>query len=155
MPAPDPATPTVAAPAPMNFAAVSMSRLTALVWKPRTANCCWEAKTPCGSRSEAHWKMDKNKVTKQYRVRAVLNNFLKHVKAHWWIYNQNVTKGLQVLPLNVLCFCYLRSENCRSELLHLSGIPNILSQSVAIILYLNSSKNSDGHKFCFCWQHKI
>lgn len=35
IPAPDPATPTVAAPAPMNLAAVSMSRLTALVWKPR------------------------------------------------------------------------------------------------------------------------
>lgn len=34
IPAPDPATPTVAAPAPMNFAAVSMSLLTALVWKP-------------------------------------------------------------------------------------------------------------------------
>ncbi len=33
IPAPDPATPTVAAPAPMNLAAVSMSRLTALVWK--------------------------------------------------------------------------------------------------------------------------
>lgn len=31
IPAPDPATPTVAAPAPMNLAAVSMSRLTALV----------------------------------------------------------------------------------------------------------------------------
>lgn len=33
IPAPDPATPTVAAPAPINFAAVSMSLLTALVWK--------------------------------------------------------------------------------------------------------------------------
>ncbi|MCX7564693.1 hypothetical protein OS176_14370, partial [Xanthomonadaceae bacterium XH05] len=31
IPAPEPATPTVAAPAPMNLAAVSMSRLTALV----------------------------------------------------------------------------------------------------------------------------
>jgi len=37
IPAPDPATPTVAAPAPMNLAAVSMSRLTALVWKPLSA----------------------------------------------------------------------------------------------------------------------
>ena len=35
IPAPDPATPTVAAPAPMNLAAVSMSLDTALVWKPR------------------------------------------------------------------------------------------------------------------------
>lgn len=34
IPAPDPATPTVAAPAPMNLAAVSMSLLIALVWKP-------------------------------------------------------------------------------------------------------------------------
>lgn len=34
---PDPATPTVAAPAPMNLAAESMSRLTAEVWKPRIA----------------------------------------------------------------------------------------------------------------------
>lgn len=33
IPAPDPATPTVAAPAPINLAAVSMSLLTALVWK--------------------------------------------------------------------------------------------------------------------------
>jgi hypothetical protein len=32
MPAPDPATPTVAAPAPMNLAAESMSCLAALVW---------------------------------------------------------------------------------------------------------------------------
>lgn len=36
IPAPDPATPTVAAPAPMNFAAVSMSRLIEEVWKLRT-----------------------------------------------------------------------------------------------------------------------
>lgn len=35
IPAPDPATPTVAAPAPMNLAAVSMSLDAALVWKPR------------------------------------------------------------------------------------------------------------------------
>lgn len=35
IPAPDPATPTVAAPAPMNLAAVSMSLETALVWKLR------------------------------------------------------------------------------------------------------------------------
>lgn len=47
IPAPDPATPTVAAPAPMNLAAVSMSRLTALVWNPRTATSCWEV-TPLG-----------------------------------------------------------------------------------------------------------
>lgn len=52
IPAPDPATPTVAAPAPMNFAAVSMSRLTALVWNPLTATC-WEATMLCGGRSEA------------------------------------------------------------------------------------------------------
>ena len=32
IPAPDPATPTVAAPAPMNLAALSMSCLTAVVW---------------------------------------------------------------------------------------------------------------------------
>ena len=32
IPAPDPATPTVAAPAPMNFAAASMSRLATFVW---------------------------------------------------------------------------------------------------------------------------
>ena len=49
IPAPDPATPTVAAPAPINLAAVSMSRLTALVWKPRSATCCWEA------RNEGAW----------------------------------------------------------------------------------------------------
>jgi len=35
IPAPEPATPTVAAPAPMNLAAESMSLLTALLWKPR------------------------------------------------------------------------------------------------------------------------
>lgn len=34
---PEPATPTVAAPAPMNLAAESMSRVTAEVWKFRTA----------------------------------------------------------------------------------------------------------------------
>merc|ERR1719309_1763453 len=33
IPAPDPATPTVAAPAPMNLAAESMSRLAAVVWR--------------------------------------------------------------------------------------------------------------------------
>ena len=32
IPAPDPATPTVAAPAPMNLAALSMSLVTAVVW---------------------------------------------------------------------------------------------------------------------------
>lgn len=37
MPAPEPATPTVAAPAPMNLAAVSMSRWAALVWMARWA----------------------------------------------------------------------------------------------------------------------
>lgn len=41
IPAPDPATPTVAAPAPMNFAAVSMSRETALVWKERDRTTDW------------------------------------------------------------------------------------------------------------------
>lgn len=48
IPAPEPATPTVAAPAPMNLAAVSMSRLTALVWKPRTAT--WE-RADCGRKA--------------------------------------------------------------------------------------------------------
>lgn len=38
---PDPATPTVAAPAPMNLAAESMSRVTGVVWNDRT----------CGSRA--------------------------------------------------------------------------------------------------------
>lgn len=33
---PDPATPTVAAPAPMNLAAESISRVTGEVWKDRT-----------------------------------------------------------------------------------------------------------------------
>lgn len=37
IPAPDPATPTVAAPAPMNLAAESMSRLIVDVWKLRIA----------------------------------------------------------------------------------------------------------------------
>lgn len=37
---PDPATPTVAAPAPINFAAESMSRLTVEVWKLRTIGDC-------------------------------------------------------------------------------------------------------------------
>lgn len=37
MPAPDPATPTVAAPAPINLAAVSMSREITLVWNSRVA----------------------------------------------------------------------------------------------------------------------
>ena len=41
IPAPEPATPTVAAPAPMNLAAVSMSRETALVWKERAATTDW------------------------------------------------------------------------------------------------------------------
>lgn len=40
IPAPDPATPTVAAPAPMNFAAESMSRLIADVWKLRMIEDC-------------------------------------------------------------------------------------------------------------------
>jgi hypothetical protein len=42
MPAPDPATPTVAAPAPINLAAVSMSLETALVWNSRRATCSGE-----------------------------------------------------------------------------------------------------------------
>jgi len=37
IPAPEPATPTVAAPAPINFAAESISLVTAVVWKLRTA----------------------------------------------------------------------------------------------------------------------
>lgn len=41
IPAPEPATPTVAAPAPMNLAAVSMSRETALVWKERVRTADW------------------------------------------------------------------------------------------------------------------
>lgn len=41
IPAPEPATPTVAAPAPMNLAAVSMSRETALVWKERVKTADW------------------------------------------------------------------------------------------------------------------
>lgn len=53
IPAPDPATPTVAAPAPMNLAAVSMSRLTSLVWNPRTATSCWEAAPLGGASREA------------------------------------------------------------------------------------------------------
>lgn len=40
IPAPDPATPTVAAPAPMNLAAESMSLVTEVVWKERTADSC-------------------------------------------------------------------------------------------------------------------
>jgi len=36
IPAPDPATPTVAAPAPINLAAESMSRVTGVVWKDLT-----------------------------------------------------------------------------------------------------------------------
>ena len=39
IPAPEPATPTVAAPAPINLAAVSMSRETTLVWNSRRATC--------------------------------------------------------------------------------------------------------------------
>lgn len=35
---PEPATPTVAAPAPMNLAAESMSLVTEVVWKERTAD---------------------------------------------------------------------------------------------------------------------
>lgn len=53
IPAPDPATPTVAAPAPMNLAAVSMSWLTALVWNPRTATSCWEVTPLAGAKREA------------------------------------------------------------------------------------------------------
>lgn len=41
IPAPEPATPTVAAPAPMNLAAVSMSREIALVWKERVRTADW------------------------------------------------------------------------------------------------------------------
>ena len=37
IPAPDPATPTVAAPAPMNLAAESMSLIVELVWRLLTA----------------------------------------------------------------------------------------------------------------------
>jgi hypothetical protein len=40
IPAPEPATPTVAAPAPMNLAAESMSLLAAEVWRARTATAC-------------------------------------------------------------------------------------------------------------------
>lgn len=38
IPAPDPATPTVAAPAPMYFAALSISRCSMEVWIPRATN---------------------------------------------------------------------------------------------------------------------
>jgi len=48
MPAPEPATPTVAAPAPMNLAAVSMSRRAALVWKAR-----WAPGRACGTQGWA------------------------------------------------------------------------------------------------------
>jgi hypothetical protein len=37
---PEPATPTVAAPAPINFAAESISLVTEVVWKLRTAGSC-------------------------------------------------------------------------------------------------------------------
>lgn len=47
MPAPDPATPTVAAPAPMNLAAVSMSLETALVWNSRLTTWSWGALLGC------------------------------------------------------------------------------------------------------------
>jgi hypothetical protein len=40
IPAPEPATPTVAAPAPMNLAAESMSLLAAEVWSARAATAC-------------------------------------------------------------------------------------------------------------------
>lgn len=53
IPAPEPATPTVAAPAPMNLAAVSMSLLTALVWKLLSAT--WK-KVLCGTRVVLAWE---------------------------------------------------------------------------------------------------
>lgn len=45
IPAPDPATPTVAAPAPMNLAAESISRLIVDVWKLRTIGDCTSGET--------------------------------------------------------------------------------------------------------------
>ena len=57
IPAPDPATPTVAAPAPMNLAAVSMSLLTALVWKLLMAMLRGDP----GSRAEVLCKGKRNK----------------------------------------------------------------------------------------------
>lgn len=45
--APDPATPTVAAPAPMNLAAESMSLVTEVVWKERMADSWVGAGTSC------------------------------------------------------------------------------------------------------------
>lgn len=56
IPAPDPATPTVAAPAPMNLAAVSMSRLTALVWKPLSET--WDTAL-CGRTTELAWSWER------------------------------------------------------------------------------------------------
>lgn len=58
IPAPDPATPTVAAPAPMNLAAVSMSLLTALVWMPLSVT--W-VRGLCGITATVLWSKNKNK----------------------------------------------------------------------------------------------
>ena len=62
IPAPDPATPTVAAPAPMNLAAVSMSRLRALVRKPRSAT--WDGPRTGATCGEAHMTLHLTKVVK-------------------------------------------------------------------------------------------
>ena len=51
IPAPDPATPTVAAPAPMNLAAESISRRTIEVWRVRTDS-------DCGTKDWLHWTAD-------------------------------------------------------------------------------------------------
>lgn len=64
IPAPEPATPTVAAPAPMNLAAVSMSRETALVWKERVGNTDWLT----GNKA---WKRYEKK--KHHRISCLIN----------------------------------------------------------------------------------
>lgn len=61
IPAPEPATPTVAAPAPMNLAAVSMSRDTAEVWKERLRT----ADRLTGSRTFTRKEMSKSASSQQ------------------------------------------------------------------------------------------
>lgn len=69
IPAPDPATPTVAAPAPMNLAAVSMSLLIALVWMPLSVT--W-VRGLCGITATPLWSTNGYKLLSFHLYKLIL-----------------------------------------------------------------------------------
>lgn len=72
---PEPATPTVAAPAPMNLAAESMSLVTDVVWKERTADS-WAgaAGTSCVCVETAASGRTTAALLKIYQLKLLVNN---------------------------------------------------------------------------------